>query len=295
MTKHTPYDGSHPLFRIGLEPLDLKDWIDVDEHLDFYLEDKARLKQLYPGKVFVAEDGTEGAQGEVLEILLPHLLQAFPSSHKREGNLVRAGKQFVDLDVELPPLEIASQLVQEDLLLMRKGADGWRLAAASLNFPSSWTLLEKFSKPLDRIHQSVPDFGPGSRNAGMIFRIFDNLKIDQPVRRLNWSVYPDNELFHDDRQAEHLRKGNLGINAFVRVEHQTLRKLPKSGDLLFTIRIYVNPLRRIMTYPDGPSICRGFIGLLERLDERQLAYKGLTQERQKLVEALREMESGGLA
>ena len=177
-------------------------------------------------------------------------------------------------------------------MLMRRGDDGWRLAAASLNFPSSWTLLEKFSKPLDQIHQTVPEFGPGSRNAGMIFRIFDNLKVEQPVCRFNWSVYPDNELFHDDRQAEHLKKGNLGINAFVRVEHQTLRKLPRSGDILFTIRIYVDPVRKLMTHPQGPAICRGFIGLLEKLDERQAAYKGLTEERRRLVEALREMESG---
>ena len=30
---HSPYDGSHPLFRIGLAPLDLADWIEVDDGL----------------------------------------------------------------------------------------------------------------------------------------------------------------------------------------------------------------------------------------------------------------------
>ena len=289
--KHTPFDGSHPLFKIGLEPLELKNWIDVDEHLDDYLAEKARLKLLYPGKVLVAEAGTEAAQGEVLEMLVEHLVSVHQDTHSRVGSVITAGTRLVDLEADLAPLEIASQLVQEDLVLMRKGEYGWRLAAASLNFPSSWTLLEKFSKPLDQIHRTVPEFGPGTRNAGMIFRIFDNLKVEQPVRRFNWSVYPDNELFHDDRQAEHLKKGNLGINAFVRVEHQTLRKLPRSGDILFTIRIYVDPLRSLMGYPEGPAICRGFIGLLEKLDDRQAAYKGLTEERKRLVEALKSIIS----
>ncbi len=127
----------------------------------------------------------------------------------------------------------------------------------------------------------------------MIFRIFDNLKVEQPVCRFNWSVYPDNELFHDDRQAEHLKKGNLGINAFVRVEHQTLRKLPRSGDILFTIRIYVDPVRAAVDLSArGRRSAVDFIGLLEKLDERQAAYKGLTEERRRLVDALREMEGG---
>ena len=71
--KHIPFDGSHPLFKIGLVPLDPADWIEVDEHLDFYLDEKARLKTLYGDKVFAAEAGTEQAQQEALDLLAAHL------------------------------------------------------------------------------------------------------------------------------------------------------------------------------------------------------------------------------
>lgn len=290
--KHIPYDGSHPLFRIGLMPLELKDWIEVDDNLDAYLDEKKRLKDLYGDKVFVAEEGTELAQREVLDMLLSHLLANHGETHCKKGSSVKVGAHDVDLEADLPPLEIASQLVQEDLIVMRQGEDGWRLAAASLNFPSSWSLLEKFSKPLDQIHQTVPGFGPGSRNAGMIFRIFDHLKTEQPVRRLNWSVYSDNELFHDDRAAEHLKKGALGAGAFMRVEHQTLRKLPLSGDILFTVRIHIDPLAAIKKHQKCAQICSGFVASLKVLDEAQLAYKGLNKERDRLIAALCEM--GGL-
>ncbi|TIU52784.1 MAG: DUF3445 domain-containing protein, partial [Mesorhizobium sp.] len=63
------------------------------------------------------------------------------------------------------PLVQASLLVQEDLILMRRDESGWRLAAGSLCFPSSWSLLEKFGKPLQQIHAPVPGFGPGTRPA----------------------------------------------------------------------------------------------------------------------------------
>ena len=43
---------------------------------------------------------------------------------------------------------------------MRRGEDGWRLAAGSLCFPSSWSLDEKFGRPLQEIHAPVPGFGP---------------------------------------------------------------------------------------------------------------------------------------
>jgi hypothetical protein len=285
--KHIPFDGSQPLFKIGLEPLDLADWIEVDEHLDFYLDEKARLKTLYGDKVFVAEAGTELAQQEALDLLTFHLVKHHQDTHCDETGFLKAGAHSIELNAALPPLEIASQLVQEDLLLMRKGENGWRLAAASLCFPSSWSLLEKFSKPLDEIHKPVPGFGPGSRNAEMIFRIFDNLKTEQPVRRFNWSVYSDSELFHDDRAAEHLKKGALGAGAFMRVEHQTLRKLPVSGDILFTVRIHIDPLAAITKQDNRSDICAGFVASLQALDTAQLAYKGLTHERDRLVVALR--------
>lgn len=37
---HTPYDGSSQPFTIGLQQLDLKDWIEVDENLLAYLAER---------------------------------------------------------------------------------------------------------------------------------------------------------------------------------------------------------------------------------------------------------------
>ena len=62
---------------------------------------------------------------------------------------------------------------------MRRGADGSRLAVASLCFPSSWSAAEKFGRPVDEIHGPVPGFGPASRPAGLIARMFDNLRLDR--------------------------------------------------------------------------------------------------------------------
>lgn len=176
---HTPYDGSSKLFTIGLKPLDPADWIEVDGHLLPYLAEKRRLYAEIPERVFVEQDGTRDAQQEVLELLGAYLPERFPDTHRRSDAGVAVvgatSRPTIPSSLAGAPLVAASLLVQEDLILMRRGEDGWRLAAGSLCFPSSWSLLEKFGKPLQQIHEPVPGFGPGTRPADVINRMFDGL------------------------------------------------------------------------------------------------------------------------
>ena len=178
----TPYDGSATPFTIGLKPLDPAEWIEPDDRLTQQLDLKRRLYETDFNTVFAAEPETIKAQAEVLAMLAAHLPSRFPDIYRRTANAIEivAGKQSVALDSwPQTPLVAASLLVQEDLVLMRKGTDGWRLAAAALCFPSSWSLAEKFGLPLDTIHIPVPGFGAGTRPAAIIGRIFDNLAVDR--------------------------------------------------------------------------------------------------------------------
>ena len=251
-----------PLFRIGLKPLDLAHWFEVDDQLDPYRAEKDRLTSSKRDAVFREEPGTEAAQAEVRALIEANLRDhhpavAFPADGGGSGILE------------------AARMVQEDLLLLRRDDSGWRLVAATLHFPSSWSLAEKFSLPLDQIHGNVPAFGPGTRNASLMARIFDGLKVEQPVQRMNWSLYPTATLHHPysarSREANPDRH-TLDAASFIRVERQTLRKLPQSGDILFTVRIYLDPLAQLAKHP----------GALDRLREYLLAltpaerdYKGL--------------------
>jgi hypothetical protein len=297
---HTPYNGSSRPFTIGLKQLDLNSWIEVDSLLFSYLAEKEHVYTSIPEKVFVEELDTRSAQREVLDMLAEHLLRVHPDLYRAvNGEIEIGGKRRVEtLNVDRP-LKAASLLVQEDLILMRRNETGWRLVAGSLCFPSSWSLTEKFGKPLELIHEPVPAFGSGTRNAGLINRIFDNMLVEQPVERFNWTLQSGNDLYHplsgrqrDERAEtrpskfpgdEHLAK------AFIRVERQTLRKLPVSRDILFTIRICLDPLRALSEHPDGRRIAMAFADQLSALDLAQLDYKGLTADRDRLISVLMEI------
>lgn len=297
---HTPYDGTATPFTIGLKPFDPQDWIEVDGDLETYLAEKDRLFGSVPERVFAARQDTADAQREVLEALAAYLPKRFPEMYRRDGNRIVIGEtgRSVQLDPDNPaPLKTASLMVQEDLVLMRKCDDGWRLVAASLCFPSSWSLAEKYDRPLQVIHTTVPAFGPGTRTAGLIARIFDSLKVELPVERMNWSLQENAELFHPRSKSERdtgaeekggFLAGHATENVHIRVERQTLRKMPVSGDILFTIRIYLDPISVLESHRNGPDLARGLEKQLVALNADQLAYKGLAEGRDRLIAWLRE-------
>ena len=276
MTIHTPYDGSSKPFQIGLKPLDPTTWIEVDDNLAFYLAEKNRLYAEETANVLVAEAGTVAAQQEVLDMLIAHL-----------------GTATVP-DCPHGPLARAALLIQEDLVVMRHSPRGWRLVAASVCFPSAWNLHEKFGRPMHEIHDPVPGFGEGTRNAGLIDRMFDNLRVEQPVIRWNWSLYGDARLYHpasDNRMKNRFGDGPITGNVIMRLERQTLRKLPKSGDILFTIRIHNNPLEVLETHADGPALARSIAAQVANLTDAEIDYKGLVGERTRLLQRLETLAS----
>ena len=300
---HTPYDGSSTPFTIGLKPLDPTAWIEVDSHLEAQLAEKDRLEAGHGATVFAAEPGSEDAQREVLSLLTEHLPARFPEIYRRAGNTMHVGSSGRAVDLSkpgVPSLKIAARLVQEDLVLMRRSEEGWRICAASLSFPSSWSLAEKFGRPLREIHRPVPHFGPESRSDDLIERMFDKLQ-GQLVERFNWSLQPDAGLYkplsamqRDDR-AEKAVSRFLGIDAasvaFIRVERQTVRKLPVSGDVLFTIRIHLDPMSALRSHPERARIAASFAGQLAALERSELDYKGLAADRDRLVAALEAIAS----
>jgi hypothetical protein len=177
--------------------------------------------------------------------------------------------------------------VQEDLVLMRRGADGYRLAAAVLCFPSFWSLKERFGATLDQLHAPVP--GYAERLATRMNRIFDNLQVGLPVWRVNWSIAPNGTLHQPVSRAKPRRWLEQGLDAFIRVERQTLRRLPGSGDILFTIKLHADPVTALAGHPRGLELALSLAGQIGALDVDQLRYKGLVQHRDALIAALQAM------
>jgi hypothetical protein len=122
--------------------------------------------------------------------------------------------------------------------------------------------------------------------------MFDNLRVDMPVVRWNWSVYGDPELFHPNTHETgegRFGPGPIARNVYLRLERQTLRKLPGSGDILFTIRIYIDPLSALESHPEGARLALAIADQVKALSPAERTYKGLATEHEKLLARLEMM------
>jgi len=275
---HAPWAGRHPPFTIAMSPLAEEDWLEVDDRRDADLAEKVRILDAEPD-AFMAEPGTEAAQEEAAALIEAHLaLRGL------------GGGRVAQTAAGAPPLVRAALAVQDDLVLMRRGPRGWRLTAAVLCFPSSWSLPEKFGRPMDALHEDVPGWvGP---MAERVARIFDALRPDPPVWRLNWSLQFGGGLrMARSKHASSRPEGPMEALG-IRVERQTLRKLG-GGDILFTIKVLLDPVTVLERHPDGPRLAHALSQRLAALTPDELSYKGLTRTREVIRQRLADIAAAG--
>jgi hypothetical protein len=137
----------------------------------------------------------------------------------------------------------ASLAVPEDLVIMVPDGDTYRLGAASLCSPSHWRLEEKIGRTMREIHDPIP--GIHDVLSPRIDRFFATQREDFPIERYNWALQDDAELYALPGHSSAAVSADAPL--WYRVERQTLRRLPVSGALAFTIRVYMNPLASLQS------------------------------------------------
>jgi len=247
--RYLPHCTRPELLAMGLSPLASGDWIEVDTSLGRFHRHKQALAADDQAAVYRWLPGSLPAQEELAEQLLRHLLEAHGDAYRRDAAAVHcsaAGFSVPWPPATADPLWSLSLLVAEDLLIMERGDDGYRLTAASLCSPSHWRLAEKFGRPLREIHDPVP--GIHGALSPRIDRFLEHLRPAHPVQRFNWTLQADAGLFHDGRAGASAQAG-AAASLYYRVERQTLLRLPRSGAVVFTIRVFLHPLETLAGRP----------------------------------------------
>jgi hypothetical protein len=222
------------------------DWFEFDRLYHAEMAEKRRLLATAHTEVFAAVPESQAAREEALEVVVAALTARFPDWFSRDGGVVRnhLTKEVWD-QAAVDPLELAGRLVQEDLCLIQNAAEGPVFTAATLCFPSRWRLLDKIGKSLGAVHGPVPFYA--DRLARPVDRFMRHLKPGHIASRLNWSLLDDPALFQPGGKwrvegGSEITATNAGERVFLRVERQTLRRLPLSEAVLFGIRVHVYPL-----------------------------------------------------
>lgn len=202
----------------GIAPVNSGEWLLRDDVFDQQVSYRNYLLDTTQKDVFQATDASVDAQRELLAIVLHELGEkTVPNTENQE-----------------PPIITAARLIQEDLLILENNV----LTAAVLCFPASWTLSEKFGRGMEAIHSVVEEYTDDI--AKRVARLFDAIRPEQPLWRANFMIYEDPELFQPRLEID---KRASGCGEYVRVERQTLRKLPETQAVIFGIHTYVVPMK----------------------------------------------------
>jgi alpha-1,2-mannosyltransferase len=161
------------------------------------------------------------------------------------------------------PMATAARLVQDDLAIMIERPDGeYYLLAGAILLAGFWRLTDKFGMRLSEIHTSgdVPQYESKLEKGMMNF--FRRLKPEDPVLRNNYFIQVDDDLAWSQsigaEDAEVVSWGTAEKNRaiehhFFRSERQSLRRLPRSGGVVFTIRTYFEPVTAVAKEPFVPG------------------------------------------
>jgi len=286
---YMPFDKGRFRLSMGIISLNLDEWLEPDEYYYRELLEKEALLANQNYEVFQSKKGSQLAQQEVLDLIIDYMNTFHSELVRIDGDKIFidgikrnfSRKEFAEM-----PLNLAGRLVQEDLCLMAPGDTGYTLEAASLCFPSRWRLIDKIGKCMVDIHSPVPDYE--DKLARPVDRFFDKLDINKPVWRVNWSLTDDPDLYQPIRKtstdySRSINSKNAGDLIFVRCERQTLRRLPNTGWILFSIKTYVDKVSALAVQPEALV---DLAHSVKNMSADMQQYKNIAPYRKQLLEYL---------
>lgn len=244
-----PYNPLQAQLLPGIKPLELADWLRPDEACNEQLTYRSALLGEKGDKVLRMDPGAQPAAQELLEVVLDHRYGA------ARDHVIRPDGARVTIDWQ-KPLATLGQICQEDFCILerREGCAEHVLTGAVLCFPASWTLAEKFMRPLIGIHDTVDSYDDSM--ARRVQRLFDGVQVGRPLWRFNALWYHSPELYaprsvHDPRDQSH------GEDApYLRSEKQVILRLPNSRSVVFSIHTYMMHRDDVMAQWGGQARSR---------------------------------------
>jgi len=271
--------GAEAGFRhgVGARAVDPDAWLLPRPGDGVLLAWKARLVAAYGNRVVAAMLGTRDACRETLAAV-----RAAPGVDRPDGE-----PDAPDPAGAVDVIDAAGRMVVDDLCVLDVHSGTPVLVAASLATPNRWRLHEKLGRPLLGVHAPVPGYAAdvGAATDALLTR----LPAGRIVARTNWGVLDHPALFQPVARrapafADDAEPATVLGGLWMRVEYQTLRALPASGAVLFTIRTAQERLDHALHR--DPARAAALHAAVSELPPAMLDYKGIARHVTPLLRAL---------
>lgn len=292
---YQPYIWAAADFQLGLRAISPKHWVLVDANFAAIMRKKRALLNAHRSKYYRTLPSSLPAQRELRARIASHLISDYPECFLQQGSLITSradGHQCDLLDDSLEPLLQLSQLIEEDFILVEESAGVPCISAASNVYSSSGRIVSSVGADIETAHQWVPNLN--EKLAPRINRVLSSVHADAPCERFNWQLTPMATVFfppdnpHQSNAeamqavAERLHRDPLeaGKLLWIRVERQTLSRLPESKAVAFSLHTYSHPLECIRS--DLGSV-RAMLALIRAYTRERLKYAEMEGVREPII------------
>lgn len=261
---------------MGLRAIDDRDWLEPGAEYLHRIQLKKELLATQHDRVVHAAQDTWALEVELLQTVMENL-QRYHHHHADCSAAVADLEQQIESDprsIDHRPLDLLTGLIEEDMCLLVEREDDFRLVAGSVCAPSWWELKDKLNLPLTGIH--APVTGLEDKIGRMIRHFLKQLTPHRSYSRANWFLWPTARLcllpgsIEIESRFNQIAEQDVGEKIFLRIERQTLRRLPQTQAIAFGIKVYVSPLNSLRSCP---QLAADLQHALRSLDEEEKAYR----------------------
>lgn len=262
-------------------------WLELENTYVERIHQRKKLFATHGKAVLDSLPGSEAACKETMEMALQFLAARYPqyfSLANTTPTVSSAPDLFTNKILgrefrirEIDPLIILLENVPEDFALTMQDPDSglYVFRAGVICSSLGWSLGTKLGLNLSEIHAPVPDYKeklkfsidrcvysfPTDRvhPANSIYRFFTKLTPGTPIQRGSWGLEVGEPLFMPSGDPHELHRlsqnPELAIsNINLRVDWQTLRRMPLSGAIVFNFKALFTPVEEFRNEPGIPQI-----------------------------------------
>jgi hypothetical protein len=237
-------------------------WLEVENTYISRVNERKELFQKYGKMVLDYLPGSELACKELMEMCLQFYCARYPEyfSLSADKTTFHNGILNKDTDIKIMhPLHVLLNNVPEDFaIVLRNENDGMYYFRAGVICSSlGWNVSTKIGLQLKDIHKPIPDYK--EKMSFSMDRYFSKMPTNAPIQRGSWGLEVGSPLFmppgdpHEklrDSQQESLTIDECNL----RVDWQTLRRLPLSGGIVFNFKALFTPVREFRDEPYVPAL-----------------------------------------
>jgi hypothetical protein len=274
-----PSDGKPFRLNMGLRSLEDALWLEGGTDLNQQIVERITLAETSREVVYQELPGYRPAIEELVLRVAKNLSEFHQDKYAVTTDSITYLPKNLTIDLAASDvlLKVAT-IIGEDLVVLAREENEWKIVAGAVLFPSRWKLSEKIGKGMDAVHTPVPGFAEAL--APYMTATFDKISTDRPVWRKNWSLHSTSDL----HQPTSIHAPAEPKNYWWRTERQTLTRAACGDFLYFTIRNRAEPLSWIKESPESAAL---FAQTLESLIPETIEYKGLVSDHQNIIDYLR--------